>query len=538
MNFHFAYVLIATLLTLVLVGLLAPRVFIPYPVLLVVAGVGMTMIPGLEAPELDPTLILLFFLPPLLYKEAFEASLRDFMRWLRQISMLAVGLVAATVLAVAVVAKWLVPDLPWPVAFILGAVVSPTDTVAATAVIHRLRVDRRVTAVIGGESLVNDATGLVALQLAIGVVMSGTFSLASVSLQFAWTVAAGVGIGLVVGWAAAAVNRRIRDTTVLFTCSLIAPYLAFAASHAVQASGVLAVVAAGFLVSWNIHVVAADTRYQLYAVWRLLASLVDGLSFVLVGTTLPRILHADASMGLDEAALVGGCATLTVVLVRFLWVYQSSYLVPWLLPSLREREGGYPPKRNVTLIAWCGMRGAVSLAAAMSIPVLAGGAPFPGRDFVITCTVFVVLGTLIVQGMTLQPLIRLLGIRGDQRAVEEERLARISMIQAALSRLDELKLANRANPDALAHVEAEYLERLNLLIDSIARQYSAPAHRTGAAPLAAGLFQTELEAVCAERACLLDLRDSSRINDATQAALQEELDIAEMRLRTNLPAPP
>jgi CPA1 family monovalent cation:H+ antiporter len=322
---------------------------------------------------------------------------------------------------------------------------------------------------------------------------------------------------------------------VLFTCSLIAPYLAFAGAHAVHASGVLAVVTAGFLVSWHIHVVAADTRYQLYAVWRMLAYLVDGLSFVLVGTTLPQILDADAAIGLNRAALAGVCATLAVVAVRFLWVYQTAYLAPWLFPKLRERQGGYPAKRNVALVAWCGMRGAVSLAAALSIPKLAGGEPFPGRDFVIACTVFVVLGTLIFQGMTLQPLIRLLGIRDDQRAAEEERLARIGMIQAALARLDELKSADRATPEALAHAEAEYLERLNLLIDSIARQYSSTADEGAAPPGAAGLFETELEAVRAERACLLELRDSARINDATQAALQEELDIAEMRLRTNFP---
>ncbi len=536
MNFQLAYFLIATLLTLALVGLLSSRVLIPQPILLVAAGVGLTLIPGLEPPELDPTLILLFFLPPLLYKEAFEASLRDFVRWLRPISMLAVGLVAATIFAVACVAKWLVPDLPWPVAFILGAVVSPTDTVAAMAVIHRLRVERRVTAILGGESLVNDATGLVALQLAIGVVMSGTFSLTGLALQFGWTVIAGVGIGLLVGMAAVAVNRRIRDTTIIFTCSLIAPYLAFATAHAVHASGVLAVVAAGFLVSWHIHVVEADTRYQLYSVWRMLVYLADGLSFVLVGTTLPRVLDADKSLGLTQSVLVGVYVTLAVILVRIAWTYPNSYLALWLFPRLREREGGYPAKRNVTLIAWCGMRGAVSLAAALSIPTLVNGQPFPGRDMVIACTVFVVLGTLIAQGMTLQPLIRLLGIRNDQRAAEEERLARISMIQAALSRLDELKNASRADADVLAHAEAAYMERLNLLIDSIARQYNSPATAEAGAPQAAGLFDVELAAIGAERACLLELRDSDRINDTTQAVLQEELDIAEMRLRTNLNA--
>ena len=525
MTLETAYALIAMLLVMALIGLLARRVNTPYPVMLVMGGVALTFIPGVKPPPLDPNLILLFFLPPLLYKEAFHTSWHDFVRWLRPILMLAVGLVAATVLVVGLAAKLLLPDLPWAVCFILGAVISPTDTVAATAVIHRLRVPRRLTAVLGGESLVNDATGLVALQLAIGVVLSGAFSWIDVGVEFAWTVVAGVAIGLVVGAAAHFVNRVVRDTLVLFTFSIIAPYVAFAAAHAVHASGVIAVVVCGFFVAWRIHSVAADTRYQLFTVWRLLAYLIDGFSFVLIGVEVTRIFGADGIHAAGSVLLAGAVITVVIVLIRALWVFPGAYLPLWLSPRLRRHEGGYPPVKNVFLASWCGMRGAVSLAAALSVPMMMGDQPFPGRDDVIACTIIAIIGTLIVQGLTLSPLIKLLGIRDDAGAGEEERLARISMIQAALSRLDELRTKPNCDERAADHVETAYMERLRLLIDGRVRTQPGEEPHPD-------LFTVELEALHAERQRVLSLRDKSNINDMTQSRLQEELDIAEMRLRS------
>lgn len=512
------------LTALAVVGVLTRRMSTPYPVLLVIAGAMITLIPGVRPPPLDPNLILLFFLPPLLYKEAFHASWHDFMRWLRPILMLAVGLVAATALCVGLVTKALLPELPWPVCFILGAVVSPTDTVAAMAVIHRLRVPRRLTAVLGGESLVNDATALVALQLAIGVTLSGAFSWLGVGGEFAWTVVAGVAIGLGVGVLANLVNRTVRDTLVLFTCSIITPYVAFACGHAVHASGVIAVVVAGFFVSWRMHQVEADTRYQLYTVWRLVAHVIDGLCFLLVGVELPRLFSTHMSYDVPRVLAAGAWITLVVVLIRVVWIIPSAYVPTYFAKGLREREGGFPPIRTVLLASWCGMRGAVSLAAALSVPMMAGGEPFPGRDIIIACTVCVIIGTLVVQGLSLQPLIRMLGIRDDGDEGEEDRLARISMIQAALSRLDQIRERPGSDPAALDHVETGYMERLRLLIDGQIR--SAPGERPHP-----HLFEIELEALQAERERVLSLRDRSNINDQTQTRLQEELDVSEMRLR-------
>lgn len=520
-----AYTWIAMLLSMALVGLLARRVSIPYPILLVAAGLGIGLVPWFHPPPLDPNLILFFFLPVLVYRESFETSWRDFNRWLTTILILAVGLVAATIVGVALVAKWALPDMPWGVAFVLGAVVSPTDTVAAIAVLHRLHVPRRLSTILCGESLVNDATGLVALQLAIGVVASGAFDWLNVSRAFLWTVVGGVGVGLAVGYVAHEANRRIRDTTVLFTLSLVAPSFAFVCANMLQASGVLAVLTVGFWVSWRFHAIKAHTRYDLYAVWRLMAHVVDGLCFLLIGIEIPRLIQSVESEMLPHFLYAGGLVTLAVILIRILFMYPAIYLPLRLSTRLRAREGEIPEAKSLFMAAWCGMRGAISLAAALAVPVLINSAPFPCRDELLICTFCVILGTLIIQGLTLYPLIRWMGISGDAHAGEEERLTRISMMQAALSRLDQIKAETHVDPGAISHVETTYMERLRLLINA-----PTPVKRCHELTEATGsLFAVEFETLLSERSRLLELRDSGDINDLTHIRLQEELDMIEMR---------
>lgn len=520
-----AYTWIAMLLSMALVGVLARRVSIPYPILLVAAGLAIGLVPWFHPPPLNPDLILFFFLPVLVYREAFETSWRDFNRWLTTILMLSVGLVAATIVGVAFVAKWSLPDMPWSVAFVLGAIVSPTDTVAASAVLHRIHVPRRLSAILGGESLVNDATGLVALQLAIGVVASGAFDWLNVSRAFLWTVIGGVAVGLIVGYLAHEANRRIRDTTVLFTLSLVAPSFAFVAAHMLHASGVLAVLTVGFWVSWRFHAVKAHTRYDLYAVWRLMAYVVDGLCFLLIGLEIPRLVQSVESERLPDFLLAGGLVTLAVIVIRILFMFPSAHIPLRLSAKLREREGEIPAAKHLFLGAWCGMRGAVSLAAALAVPLLINAKPFPCRDELLICTFCVIIGTLVVQGLTLHPLIRWMGISGDAHAGEEERLARISMMQAALSRLDQIKAETQVDPAAIDHVEATYMERLRLLISapSPVRRCHELTDKSGS------LFAVEFETLLSERSRLLDLRDSGDINDLTHIRLQEELDMIEMR---------
>jgi len=520
-----AYTWIAMLLSTALVSLLARIVSIPYPILLVAAGLVIGVAPGFRAPPLNPELILFFFLPVLVYKEAFETSWRDFHRWLRPIVVLAVGLVLATIVAVAVAVKWILPELSWPVAFVLGAIVSPTDTVAANTVLHRLHVPRRLSAILGGESLLNDATGLVALQLALGVVVSGALDWFDVGRTFLWTVVGGVAIGLLVGIIVNQANRRIRDTTVLFTLSLIAPSAAFVLAHLAHASGVLAVLVVGFWVSWRFHAVEARTRYDLYAVWRLLAYIVDALCFLFIGIEIPRIVASVTSEMLPHYLYAGGVVTLAVIAVRIAWMFPATYLPLKFVAALREREGGLPKRTSVFLASWCGMRGAISLAAALAVQKVLGATQSGAWDAVIICTFCVIIGTLIIQGLTLQPLIRWMGVSGDEQSREEERLARISMMQAALTRLDELKAETRVDPSAIDHVEATYMERLRLLISE-----PPPVKRChDLTDKSDSLFAVEYETLQMERTRLLTLRDGADINDLTHLRLQEELDVIEMR---------
>ena len=337
----------------------ARRVSAPLPVLLAVAGFVLAAIPGMPRIPLDPNLILVLFLPPLLYADAFDTSWVDFKRWLRPILMLAVGLVAVTILVVGLVAHAVLPTLPWAACFTLGAIVSPTDTVAVQAVIERLRVPRRVTAIVGGESLVNDATGLVGVQIAVAVILSGAFDAGEVALGFARVAGLGVGVGMGIGIAFSYVNRAVRDTHVLFVLSLLAPYLAFLIATKLDASGVLAVVVSGFIVSWRIHTVPAEARVPLYSAWDLLISVLNGICFVFIGLETPhwlRLLHPEQGETLVWAALA---VSATVVVVRIVWCFPGAYLPLFLSPRVRANEGGYPDWRGVTLVSWCGVRGVI-----------------------------------------------------------------------------------------------------------------------------------------------------------------------------------
>src|SRR5262245_22324491 len=280
--------LIVLLAAVALVAAVADRVRVPPPLLFIVAGLIVSLLPGIPEVHLDPELILLGFLPPLLYADAFETSWRDFRRWLRPILMLAIGLVAATILAVGLTAKRFFPDLPWAVCFVLGAIVSPTDTVASLSIIERLNVLRRVRAILGGESLVNDATGLVGVQVGVAVILTGVFDAWGVTVQFARVAGLGVVIGLFSGALFVLANRIVRNTSALFTLSLLSPYVAFHTADHFGCSGVLATVVAGFVVAWRFHLVPAYSRVVLFQGWRLLAFVLNALCFVYIGIEVPH----------------------------------------------------------------------------------------------------------------------------------------------------------------------------------------------------------------------------------------------------------
>jgi CPA1 family monovalent cation:H+ antiporter len=430
--------------------------------------------------------------------------------------MLAVGLVALTILTVGVTARVLFPELPWAVCFTLGAILSPTDTVAAQAVLANLKLPRRATAILGGESLVNDATGLVGVQIGVAVLMTGAFEMGAVLRSFAWVSGLGIGIGLAVGLAFAALNRFVRDTSALFVISLAAPYLAALAGVKLEASSVLAVVVAGFIVSWHIPHLAPQSRVALYQVWDLLVYLLNGVSFVFIGLETPA-LFASCTGGYGLLAGALGIAGV-VILTRILWMFPAAYLPLRLSARLREREEGYPSWRGVALASWCGVRGIVSLAAALSLPTgAAGGTAFPHRDAVVFLTLVVVLVTLFVQGTTLGPLARRLGLEADQRTDEEQRAAREAVLRAGIARLDEF-CSEVSCPLAVHHLR-------NAMSDELASLKERDELERARARQRLDVSRGVRDAVyAAQSKALLSLRDEQRINDLVHARLQLELD--------------
>ena len=514
-----ATVLVVLLAVVALVAVLAPRLRVPAPILLVLAGLGVSLTSGVPRLPLDPDLILLIFLPPLLYADAFQTSWIDFRRWLRPIAMLAIGLVAMTTLVVGVVAHWCFPELPWAACFILGAVVSPTDTVAAQAVIERLHIPRRITAIIGGESLVNDATGLVGVQIGVAVALSGVFTVSGTLMTFSWVAGLGVIVGLAVGMLFAWFNRLLKDTTTLFTVSLLAPYVAFLAAHHLQASGVLSVVVSGFFVSWRINQIPGTARVPLFHTWELLVAVLNGFCFIFIGLEMPHLLGALKGGGgwpLAGASLIAGA----LILTRIAWCFPAAYLPLWLSRTLREREQGMPQARHVLLLSWCGMRGVISLAAALSLPALTlDGTPFPGRDLIVSCTVVVIATTLVIQGLTLQPLIHLLGIRADQQGENEARAAREAMLTAGIARLDAY-CSEVSCPVAVHHLRQAMSDHLQSLQESDAAERDLAGRRLAVSQEVQAAVRT------AQADELLRLRDRQVITDNTYLALQLELDRA------------
>jgi monovalent cation/hydrogen antiporter len=513
-------VLVALLSVLALTPELARRLRAPQPVMLALVGLALAFVPGLPRTPLDPDLILALFLPPILYADAFQTSWVDFKRWLRPILMLAVGLVGFTILCVGFAAHAVLPELPWTVCFLLGALVSPTDTVAVQAVIERMRVPRRLTAILSGESLVNDATGLVGVQLAVAVTLSGVFDAGEITRRFAWVAGIGIAIGIVVGIVFSLLNRAARQTPVLFVLSLIAPYLALDVAHRLESSGVLAVVVAGFIVSWRIHVVPAAARVDLFATWQLFVWILNGMCFVLIGVEVPHLVAESPDPTRGRLLAAGLVISAVVVLCRMLWIFPGAYVPLWLSPRTRRREGGFPPWRNVALASWCGVRGVISLAAALAIPVtLPGGEPFPGRREVLACTLCVILVTLFVQGMTLEPLVKLLGVRGDEDGEAELRKAREALLAAGIRRLDAF-CSERSCPISVHHWRT-------MLQDELASLRDEDADRRAQARSRLDVSKEVRQAVADEQGReLLALRDAGRINDRTYLFLQLDLDRA------------
>lgn len=518
---QFLSVLVFLLLCAVGLGWLSRRANIPYPIALVIGGAAVSFLPGLPPLAFDPQFLLVLVLPPILYQAALLTSWRDFKANLRPIGLLAIGLVIVTTLAVGATLKVLVPDMPWAVAFTFGAIVSPPDAVAATAILSSLNMPRRIVTVLEGESLVNDASGLVIYKFAVAAVLTGMFSLADASVQFVGVALGGVVIGMAIGWLFVKIHSHLGDPFIEVLMSLSVPYTAYILAEHVHASGVLAVVAAGlFRGRFSPVIVSAEMRILARSVWNILVFLLNSLIFILIGMQVSHVTERLADHSAAQLALWGLTVSVVAIAVRFLWVYPAAWLPRWLSRRVRERERA-PPSRELFIESWCGMRGIVSLAAALALPVtIDSGAPFPYRDLVIFLTFVVILVTLVVQGLTLGPLILRLKLVSDTSIADEERHARTDMGHAALAAVERVAQGEPISPEVVERVRAEFAERLAL----------AEADESTGAIEAAQAKRLRIAAIRAERAELIRVWRQNHISDDVLHHLEEELDYQESRL--------
>lgn len=493
------------------------RLPVPTPILQLFAGLALGLVPGVPRFELDPHLVFLVFLPPVLWAAAYFTNFRDFRKNLRPIGLLAIGLVAVTTAAVALLAHALLPGLPWAAAVALGAIVSPPDAVAAEAILKRLPVPHRAVVVLEGESLVNDASALVLYRTAVAAAVTGTFSLGTASVRFIVDALVGVAIGLLVAWLAVRVLRFTADTLGQTLVTFVAPYVAWTVAELVHVSAVLAVVAGGLALRRHFsEVVPPATRLQARAIWELVLFLVNALIFVLLGLQVGDLLEAlpEGSGGL--VLRVGLAVSALVIIVRLTWVPLATWLPRAFSAELRRRDP-MPPARNIFLIAWTSMRGIVSLASALALPLaVADGTPFPYRTEIILVTVVVILVTLVAQGITLAPVIRALRFPVERHGHEEERFARHEASRRALEVLEDLRDEPWVQREDVEQLRAEYLERRRRHLDGSTDEASRRRLR-------AAVIQ-------AERRMLVRLRNEGAIGDETLLELERELDVEAVRV--------
>ena len=519
----------ATLLLLFLTTIAVPwarRTGLPTEILLVLGSLALSLLPGLPSFALNPNVVFTLFLPPILFAAAYFTSWRDFKQNRRPIFLLAFGLVLFTATLVAVAVRALGLGVPWPVAFLLGAIVSPPDASAATAIIRKLGVPRRLVTIIEGESLVNDATALVAYRFALAAIATGSFSFGEAALRFMVVAAGGAASGLLVAMASIFIVRRLKDSTAETTLTLITSFAAYIVAEHLGFSGVVSTVVGGLYYGYRLPAVtSAQTHIEAEASWNTVLFILNGLVFTLIGLQLPAVMSGLEGYSWQQLAFCGATIALVVIAVRFIWMFPATYLPRKLFPSI-ARKDPMPSWGVVTALSWTGMRGIVSLAAALSIPLtLPSGEEFPFRNLLIFLTYVVILVTLLIPAITLPSLMRWLGIEDGGENRRDEAVARLALHGAGLREVDSLRRLSQFPADLLQNTARRYERRIQTLQSNLEPAAFSPLFDEDQT-----LRQLTRRLLEAEREELASLRRKATIHDEVFFQLNRELDIEEARL--------
>lgn len=507
---------------------LADSIGIPYPIVLVIGGVAIAFIPGEPRLDLDPDVVFLVFLPPLLQAAGYYASPRELRAEGAPLAGLLVALPLVTIVAVAAVAQAVIPEIGWAEGLVLGAIVAPTDPVAAIATFDRIGVAARVRLLVEGESMLNDATALVAYRVALAAVVTGTFSAGEAAVDLVLAVAGGIAIGLAIGWAAVRALRRLTDVPLAILLTVLTAYVGFALAEEVGASGVLAVVATGLYMGWYSHdAFGADLRLNAQAFWEALVFALNAILFILLGLQLPDIVEdIEQQLGIGEMLGYGLLVSAVVIGLRIAWQFLPDALGR-VVPAAASVSTGADWRERL-LVGWSGMRGAVSLALALALPLELDDGPFAQRELIIYLTVTVIVFTLVLQGLTLPRLIRALGLGTERVWSPDEAIARLEAAQAALDALEEVESSRDGEPDPA-------IDRLGELYRArFARCVAAIEGEGQAVPIEDPLREysrLRQRLIGAEREALLGLRNQGRISPDIYRVVERDLDLDEARLR-------
>ena len=518
-------VFLALLFLVVLFAILARKLQTPYPIVLVIAGLVLSFIPGAPRLQLNPDVVFLVVLPPLLYAAAWQTSWREFRFNMVSIFMLAFGLVGFTVAGVALVAPHVFEGFDWKLGAVLGAVVATTDAIAATSIAKRLGLPKRIIDILEGESLVNDASGLVALEFAVAALVSGrSASWSGGLLRLFSLVIGGLLLGLLVAFVVEWFERFIEDGPIEITVSIIVPYATYLLAEAAHASGVLAVVACGLYLSRkSSEFFSPSVRIQAWAFWDAFTFVLNGLVFVAIGLQLPYVLAEIHDLHFSELVLYGLAFSAILIVLRLLWMYPGAYVAYLIRNRVLHQNVSMPGNKQIFVVGWTGMRGVVALAAAFSLPLaLADGRPFPHRNLILFLTFSVILVTLVFQGLTLPPLIRLLGLAGAEAPDCEEFEARALMLKAAIEHLDKKR---RLDSQEFAAIYEELDRLYQQRLQGAAQECDAPDRS------ALLLRRVDLirELARVERQTAVRLRNQGRISDEVLRQLEYELDLTETK---------